>query len=164
MELCVACHRSAKAPVACDTCHSARTERERLRQGPWQITHGAQWSKTHGLGSIRSCDTCHPEDYCVRCHGTVLPHPPGFGQSHGDEAKRDLKVCASCHDTGTLCTPCHGVEMPHGDGFLKQHSSLAKGLDDPSCTRCHDTEDCVACHVRHVHPGNAAKPAPGGDR
>jgi len=163
MESCTACHQSEKATLECDACHSAHTQHERLERGPWQVTHGSQWSQTHGLGSLRSCGVCHPSDYCVRCHGTVLPHPAGFGQSHGDEAAEDLSVCVACHDADALCTPCHGIEMPHPDGFLPEHSSITDGVEDPACVRCHDPEECVACHVRHVHPGNAAQPPEAGD-
>lgn len=163
MESCTDCHQTGKATLECDACHSAHTQRERLEHGPWQVTHGAQWSQTHGLGNLRSCGVCHPPDYCVRCHGTVLPHPIGFGRSHGDEAAKNLSVCAACHDPDTLCTPCHGIEMPHPDGFLPEHSSIADGVEDPACVRCHDPEECVACHVRHVHPGNAAQPPKAGD-
>jgi len=163
MESCTACHQRAKATLACDSCHSAHTQGERLERGPWQVTHGSQWAKTHGLGSLQSCGVCHPADYCVRCHGTALPHPIGFGQSHGEEALRDLDACVACHETETLCTPCHGVEMPHPDGFLKVHSSKASTVEDQTCVRCHDSEECTACHVRHIHPGNAVKPPRAGE-
>jgi len=162
MESCTRCHQAQKATLECDACHSAHTQRERLEQGPWQVTHGSQWAQTHGLGSLSSCGVCHPAGYCVRCHGTALPHPIDFGQSHGDEAKKDLAVCEACHDTDMLCTPCHGIEMPHPDGFLPEHSSIADAVEDPACVRCHDPKQCVACHVRHVHPGNAAQPPKAG--
>lgn len=157
MESCTGCHQREKATLECDVCHSEHTQHERLERGPWQVTHGSQWSQTHGLGSLQSCSVCHPSDYCVRCHGTELPHPIGFGQSHGVEALRDLTACEACHETGTLCTPCHGIEMPHPTGFLKDHSSIAAEVEDPACVRCHDTQECMACHERHVHPGNAVK-------
>ncbi|MRS11760.1 MAG: hypothetical protein EG823_01650 [Actinobacteria bacterium] len=155
MEDCTACHRDLAAPVHCATCHSERTKRERLTTSAWQVTHGAEWNSTHGLGSLRSCAECHPSDYCVRCHGTALPHPPGFGQTHGDEAKKDLGACTACHDKAQLCDACHGIEMPHPDGFLKAHSSIVSSVDQPECVRCHDSAECIGCHVRHVHPGNA---------
>lgn len=161
MEQCADCHISSGATLACDACHSPRTQHERLERGPWQVTHGSEWSQTHGLGSLTSCAVCHPPDYCVRCHRTVLPHPPGFGQSHGDEAKTDVFVCTACHDTETFCTPCHTIEMPHPENFLKEHSSVTDAVDDPACSRCHDSEQCVACHVRHVHPGGPQPPKAG---
>lgn len=162
MESCTLCHQREKATLECDTCHSEHTQYERLERGPWQVTHGSQWAQTHGLGSLQSCGVCHAADYCVRCHGTALPHPIGFGQSHGVEALHDLDACTACHETGTLCTPCHGIEMPHPGGFLKEHSSIASAVEDPACVRCHDTDECSACHMQHIHPGNAVKP-PGVD-
>lgn len=161
MESCAECHVASGATLECDACHSPHTQRERLDSGPWQVTHGSEWAQTHGLGSLTSCSVCHPSDYCVRCHGTVLPHPLGFGQSHGDEAKKNLNACAACHSTQALCTPCHTIEMPHPAGFLKQHSSAADEVEDPRCVRCHDTDECVFCHVQHVHPGGAQPPQAG---
>ncbi|MRR52483.1 MAG: hypothetical protein EG825_16530 [Rhodocyclaceae bacterium] len=161
MEGCTSCHRASSAPSGCDTCHGAKTERARLRRGPWQITHGAEWSQTHGLGSLQSCASCHPSDYCVRCHEVELPHAVGFGQTHGDEAKKDISVCDSCHDREALCFGCHLIEMPHPTEFLPEHPTSTDGVTDPECSRCHEVEDCIACHEGHVHPGNAVIHDPG---
>lgn len=164
MESCIACHRQEVATIECDGCHSARTQQERLRGGSWQVTHGPQIIQTHGLGDISSCGICHSPDHCVGCHGTALPHPIGFGQAHGEEALRDPAVCEACHETGALCAPCHGIEMPHPAGFLGVHSSIASGVDDPACTRCHDVRQCATCHERHDdHPrGPGSPPKAGG--
>ena len=158
----MACHRTESRPITCDTCHLERGQRERVRTGPWQATHGPSWRKTHGMGSLRFCATCHPPDYCVQCHGTALPHDESFGSTHGATAKRDLAACKKCHDYETVCTPCHGVPMPHEKGYLKIHSSKTSSVNDPKCTKCHRVDDCVFCHVRHVHTGNARLPAGGG--
>ncbi|MDI6711869.1 MAG: hypothetical protein QMD96_01380 [Anaerosomatales bacterium] len=153
MEECVACHRAAGSPTECDSCHVEHTERERLAKGPWQITHGANWSKTHGMGTLQWCATCHPSGYCVRCHGVGLPHPADFGRTHGALAKAPKAACRSCHDEA-LCDGCHGVPMPHPEGFLVRHSSEASSSADPKCLSCHIQKDCQACHEMHVHPGS----------
>lgn len=153
MEECVRCHAEKDAPTACDSCHKGKRERERLRVGPWQVTHGKTWQATHGLGDLRFCRTCHPSDYCVRCHATPLPHGADFGRTHGAQAKLTGAKCLTCHDKQQLCDSCHKIEMPHPAGFLPKHSALAKSLGEKTCRRCHDEVDCTACHEAHVHPG-----------
>jgi hypothetical protein len=153
MEDCVRCHIAQQAPTACDSCHRGRGQRERLMLGPWQITHGPNWSKTHGLGDLRDCQTCHRPDSCVKCHNTVLPHQADFGRTHGEEARKPGAKCLTCHDQKKLCDSCHGGEMPHPKAFLKQHSAIANTINDPACLKCHRVEDCRRCHVAHIHPG-----------
>ncbi|MCL4078711.1 hypothetical protein MX659_03725 [Coriobacteriia bacterium Es71-Z0120] len=165
MEECVSCHKQAGAPAACDACHSERSERERLARGPWQVTHGPGWERTHGMGTLEWCSTCHPAGYCARCHGVDLPHPADFGRTHGAFAKRPDAKCLTCHDATTLCDSCHGVEMPHPKGFLASHSKVAASASDPKCLSCHFQKDCTACHTLHIHPGStngtARLPRPG---
>lgn len=157
MEDCIQCHRSAGAPVGCDSCHAGKSERDRLTRGPWQVTHGPKWEKTHGMGSLQYCVTCHPDDYCVKCHNVVLPHTEGFGRSHGKQALAPAAKCLDCHDKVQLCDGCHGLPMPHPAGFLALHSKQAVSAEDPACVElCHKATDCVACHVKHTHPGNTA--------
>lgn len=155
MEDCTACHRREGAPVECDTCHAGKLKGERLETGPWQVTHGAQWRETHGMGDLDSCRTCHPADYCARCHRVEMPHSASFGRAHGEEAVADKAACQSCHKSRRFCDSCHGIAMPHPTGFLREHSKLAGTVENPSCLRCHERADCEACHSNHVHPGNA---------
>lgn len=165
MEECVTCHKSEGVSTECDTCHSQRTEHERLAKGSWQVTHGANWSATHGMGTIEWCETCHPAGYCSKCHGVDLPHPADFGRTHGDLAQEPEAKCDSCHDATSLCDGCHGVPMPHPEGFLAQHSSQSSSFQDPRCVSCHIQDDCDACHEKHIHPGStdgtARLPDPG---
>lgn len=156
MDECVACHRATRgAPVMCDSCHTGRGERERLATGPWQVTHGPMWRQTHGMGAIRYCATCHPDSYCVKCHGTPLPHPVDFGHTHGPDSLRRGSKCAECHSQG-YCDGCHGIAMPHPAGFLPAHDKVAKRPDDPVCLRCHSDKDCTGCHQRHAHPARSS--------
>jgi len=154
MEECVLCHEQSGAPTDCDLCHEGKLESERLAQGPWQVTHGPQWRQTHGAGTLQACMTCHPDDYCVDCHGMELPHPVGFGLSHGAAALPQRDACLGCHDSEGFCAACHGMDMPHPDGFLAEHPELTEPDSDASCLRCHRAADCEACHVLHTHPGN----------
>lgn len=169
MEDCAACHAEAGASVACDLCHDGRIESDRLAAGPWQITHGPAWETTHGMGNLASCATCHPADYCVRCHQISLPHPIDFPSRHGADAIEAPGSCETCHDRAALCDTCHGMEMPHPGSFLKEHGSLATSFTDGRCTGCHYESDCQTCHETHVHPGasdgtiNTPLPKAGGD-
>lgn len=155
MEDCVACHREKEAGTECDSCHDGKRESERLSAGPWQVTHGKNWTATHGMGSLTYCGTCHPDDYCVRCHETPLPHASSWGGTHGAAARTSDKGCLVCHSKTQLCDPCHGTEMPHPSGFLKQHSKIAGTASNPACFRCHAEDDCGNCHANHIHPGYA---------
>lgn len=153
MEECIACHRKQNAPSACDTCHVGRIPTERLLNGPWQVTHGAMWKTTHGAGDVKYCPTCHQPTKCKKCHGVEMPHPDGFGQTHGNEAIRNRAACRQCHSEA-LCNGCHeGIAMPHPAGFLRRHSAAAKSVDDSRCLPCHKADDCERCHTEHVHPG-----------
>jgi len=169
MEECVVCHSEQKVPTECDTCHDGRIESERLQKGPWQITHGSNWETTHGMGDLRYCATCHPEDYCTPCHKTRLPHGLDFPARHGAEALARNNTCLKCHDAKSLCDPCHGLAMPHPTGFLGSHSSIAATRDDASCLACHRVSDCERCHNTHTHPGSTdgnlgdSLPRPEGD-
>lgn len=153
MQDCTACHAKSGAPVTCTTCHVGRTTSERLALGPWQVTHGPNWETTHGMGELDSCATCHPADYCSRCHKVPVPHPSNFGSQHGVFAMQDRQSCLTCHQTQAFCDACHGIPMPHPTGFLKVHSSVAKSVDNPLCQRCHAKSTCELCHIAHVHPG-----------
>jgi hypothetical protein len=156
MEDCTSCHVRQKIGVGCGMCHSEQEESERVAIGPWQVTHGANWRKTHGLGRLESCVICHPRDYCVRCHKVAVPHEESFGSTHGASAIADRPACLSCHGTGRFCDGCHRMPMPHPAGFLGRHSTVAMTIDDPICARCHPREMCVRCHNTHIHPGFAA--------
>ncbi|MHB8049986.1 MAG: hypothetical protein ACYDHQ_02045 [Coriobacteriia bacterium] len=154
MEDCIACHREQGASVDCGTCHTDKSQTARLSQGPWAITHGANWEKTHGMGDLRTCGVCHEPSKCAGCHEVGLPHPAGFGQTHSTDALAHPDSCAQCHDRQSFCAGCHGIEMPHPQGFLPDHRTIATGHDDASCITCHQQQDCDRCHVMHTHPGN----------
>lgn len=158
MEECVACHSEKGAAITCDSCHTADEDRRPAdaAKGPWQVTHGPNWQKTHGLGDVGSCVTCHPSDYCTRCHGVAVPHPQDFGGTHGTLAIEKPAVCTRCHASRKdFCDSCHTMEMPHPKGFLVEHSTIAKSRTDARCFHCHADTDCALCHEAHVHPGGS---------
>lgn len=161
MDDCVRCHIQNKATTACDACHEGRRERDLLTRGPWQVTHGTQWQKTHGAGDTSLCVTCHEQEKCVKCHGLPMPHDEAFGTSHGRYARSiGIAKCTTCHSDRNFCNDCHGIEMPHPATFLKQHSSIAPSMQEKSCLKCHAQSSCDNCHAAHIHPGGANLPSP----
>jgi len=153
MDECIACHAASEAPVSCGTCHVGEMDLARPVTGVWQVTHGPDWRRMHGMGNLRTCSTCHPKDYCVRCHLVPLPHPADFGTAHGAAAIAHPDSCGGCHVRESFCDSCHGMPMPHPKGFLQSHSSVAASSYDPRCARCHVMSDCQQCHTYHIHPG-----------
>jgi len=158
MDDCLGCHKAKNAPMECNTCHDEEGEegQEITANGPWQVTHGPAWEKTHGLGDQDTCHTCHPADFCSKCHGVPVPHPIDFGATHGQYANENTSECLVCHKSQRrFCDACHGMAMPHPDKFLEAHVRVAGGRTDPRCIRCHVASDCDACHALHVHPGGS---------
>jgi hypothetical protein len=155
MDRCLHCHGQAGSIVKCDTCHTKRTTEDRISRGPWAVTHGPDWRKTHGMGDQFTCSACHPAGFCDKCHGPGLPHGASFIQAHPTAAVKPGSKCQSCHDK-VFCTGCHGLQMPHPEGFKAAHADLARKDGDKLCRSCHSERDCTQCHVMHVHPGGAS--------
>lgn len=154
MNACLGCHDVKGDPEACDICHVGERPLDLAKSGPWAAVHLDTNGKTHGMGDLDSCLSCHPAAKCEGCHGVELPHPKGFPRTHGLAAKGAAKSCQTCHDP-TVCDNCHGIKMPHPAGFLKTHLTTTKGMSDPACMKCHRQQDCDRCHVEHTHPGSA---------
>ncbi len=153
MEECMACHDGSRASAECDVCHVSGERRERPdAETPWRITHGVTWQYTHGMGDLSTCTACHPQGYCVRCHGIDLPHPSAWGNTHGRVAVAVPDSCTACHESG-LCTGCHSTTMPHPEGFLPRHSAEVAESGVEPCLECHLRVGCDACHEAHIHPG-----------
>lgn len=153
MDVCTACHSERDAPLHCQACHSGKAPSDVQKAGNLKVTHGSDWERTHGMADLRTCITCHEQSDCVRCHGTVIPHPESFLATHGDEALLTEARCASCHTEQSMCNYCHGMTMPHPTGFKREHTEVAKSRTDAVCLRCHSDLDCLNCHTGHAHPG-----------
>jgi hypothetical protein len=154
MDKCLHCHGQNDQVVQCDKCHEGRRAEDRLARGPWAVTHGTNWRKTHGMGDQFTCAACHPKGYCDRCHGPGLPHGAGFMAVHSRLALAPAAKCDTCHKPA-FCTGCHGLEMPHPDGFAKTHAEQVKRDGETLCRSCHSEQDCTQCHTMHIHPGGA---------
>lgn len=128
---------------------------ERSFSTPWEVTHGPEAERTHGMGNLQTCKACHVAQYCVDCHKMELPHPPNFIGRHGSsltEKHYTPADCASCHEQSS-CDSCHGLPMPHPGGFLKDHAETTGKLGQQACFTCHKERTCESCHIVHVHPG-----------
>ena len=159
MSECVACHTQSAASVGCVTCHEGQLPSDRVRDPEWVRVHGPDGETLHGQGDLGTCSVCHEPSDCRRCHDVDLPHPAGFGATHGAAAiDSGRDACLTCHKRPEFCDSCHGTEMPHPDDYLQQHSTIASSEQDPSCAPCHVVADCQNCHEFHVHPGGTAPP------
>jgi hypothetical protein len=157
MNQCLDCHATSKVRTDCSMCHASRSPEERIRTSTYAVTHGPNWKQTHGMGDLQTCVSCHPPDFCSRCHGVPLPHDTDFVRSHPVAALEHRKDCAVCHKQA-FCDACHGLPMPHPAGFTPLHPALVKKQGTAVCLRCHVIDDCNLCHSRHVHPGGAVIP------
>ena len=157
MNQCLSCHSTSQVRTNCSICHEKRSPDQRLRSGEWAVTHGSNWKQTHGMGTLSTCASCHPSDYCVRCHGIPLPHNADFIRMHPLQAQTNRQDCAVCHKQ-TFCDNCHKTEMPHPQAFTPSHPAVVRQRGQAVCRRCHLESDCTDCHLRHVHPGGATLP------
>lgn len=152
MEDCTSCHKvDARNTGACDLCHVEGERGTRDEATAWRVSHGPDWQRTHGMGNLDSCADCHQRDACVKCHGTMIPHPGDWPSTHGVDAVSDDRTCLKCHEK-TWCTDCHVVAMPHAEGFLRVHGPAADESGRATCLRCHDGATCDNCHYRSSHP------------
>ncbi|MCA9616262.1 MAG: cytochrome c3 family protein [Myxococcales bacterium] len=145
-EACASCH----AERECADCHDGRTRPQSVHPNDYLTTH-----PTEALRGTPRCESCHTtQRFCTECHARLglstmsspgavsgAPfHPPGFARAHGDDARRSLTTCASCHSERD-CVTCHGAT---GAGAISPHP--------PSfVTRCREAFDrnpraCVTCH------------------
>ncbi|HKK08063.1 MAG TPA: cytochrome c3 family protein [Gemmatimonadota bacterium] len=116
------------------------------------------------------------------------PKPPNHRSgnwlmTHGRTARTSLSTCANCH-AASACATCHrgpkadflsrmprrteggptGVQLfgsppAHGPGFILEHGSAA-AAGGVTCSACHTSAQCMACHRGGV-PTTPALRAPG---
>jgi len=163
MNDCLLCHMQHSKLMGetndCSLCHEGNHQSVGVTQV--RMTHGSEWRITHAMGNLETCWACHPQDYCVRCHGIGYPHNSGYLNLHGADATDPGQDCSSCHRNTQWCHDCHGGhEMPHPNNFLRDHASIATHvINDESCLICHIRSDCADCHAAHAHPGGSFTPA-----
>jgi len=149
------------APIADETCLSCHDDflASREHEDKRQFSHDLH------VAQRISCSTCHTAvghsgvalpgpEACDACHGIQMPHPQGFGTSHGKavvESGSD-EVCRRCHNVYLRCQTCHGVQMPHPEEWTGKHGEIAFPRLKV-CSTCHQSSFCLTCHpVQMPHP------------
>jgi hypothetical protein len=168
-ESCAACHDQ----TFCAECHSATTvpgrqailfpeevQRDFIHRGDYQSRH-----MIDAGANPASCRRCHGSAFCDSCHtqrnltqSSALqpqnPHPAGWGVKgsgdfHGTAARKNIVMCAGCHDNGgdAVCVLCHKVGGPASDPILRPDgphpsSFVSKHKGDDRTKRAM----CMACH------------------
>ena len=153
--VCDHCHRESD----CATCHSRHielvpSERESDRVEA-RFIHRAGFEVRHAMEARvdqARCLRCHRVEQCSDCHtsrgvaqggGRASHHPAGWmdpskGSFHGRKARREIALCASCHDQGpqSNCVTCH---KPGGVGGNPHPPGWDSRIDEgsPACTPCH---------------------------
>jgi hypothetical protein len=158
-EDCTKCHRGKRAPKhdqvylardipssECKGCHGGRVLPTTPRH------ERADWLSAHGAEALRvgtdSCYQCHDFGikFCGDCHNKKPPsHLPAerWRAIHPEAARRDTRVCYSCHRT-SFCKKCH---LNHEAGWLERHPAFVHEHGTTSCTECHSKSACGFCHT-----------------
>jgi len=158
-KLCQSCHTQKQ----CNDCHDTTQDLTVERRQPEKVdstpVHGGDFIVRHAIEAQAEparCARCHAPETCDSCHlqrGVSAmaasgrnPHPPGWvtndpsaSSGHGREARRDILLCASCHDQGpaTNCIRCHKVGGYGGNpppGGWRSARSPQEGM----CRYCHE--------------------------
>ena len=132
---CLSCHKKSY----CIDCH--QTDKKKVKS-----FHNNDYLTTHKFETnFSSCDSCHKRGRdCEACHQKTgisslkkrkiknySIHPKGW--VHGDEARRDITKCVSCHKERD-CLKCHKESNnPH-----KNISNICEKTNlKSSCLKCH---------------------------
>jgi hypothetical protein len=156
-KLCATCHEmddsvataasSVHADVPCLACHTRPGIAGALRYLPTFAREGAAkatgWSLAHDVLTSRPCEACHDD----------LRSTPALAAAHSNSS-----ACSTCH--GEVAHPhdplIHGPAptpsgAPHPEGFVQTHGEPATAAP-ASCTQCHRTQFCQACHFKSTFP------------
>ncbi len=97
---CITCHRrSGVAPDSPTGVRPPGTGSFHKGKDPAKICRRAR-------RDIAACVACHSESSCIRCHGTINPHPPGFSRRCKPLARKNQKACVKCHDSNSIWLRC----------------------------------------------------------
>jgi hypothetical protein len=172
---CADCHRQEDF---CSTCHQGESVDYLVHPRNWLYEHPVAARK-----NLPDCSSCHDRGtFCTECHLAEGVRPEDHGDpgtatrttwsahQHAAQARRDIAICAGCHDADNLflCARCHeapGGRSPHGPDFGSNagHGSWHGECQTKSgaCFDCHrnDPDFCgrTVCH------GTSEKRECGGD-
>lgn len=128
MAVCLDCHENERASINCSYCH---TDPSII------LSHSAGSRGDHGplsAQSPRSCETCHDNNYCGKCHSGQIAehvHPANYLYLHSYDAFSGSMQCETCHDTRQSCDGCHQRSW----GRIVDHRNMISGTT--SCKSCH---------------------------
>jgi hypothetical protein len=165
MNGCLPCHDGKKAPSKCESCHIKDIAQSQSTQNKMQS------QKIKISGGPMVCYKCHDAKPCLRCHGVMMPHPPGWGPTtaggaggtHPKQGFTNREACFRCHfapgqpfvGSNESCA-CHGFlgTMHGGAVWVKEHGLEASGQKPgqlADCAICHVTpEFCQNCHPASI--------------
>lgn len=156
--LCRSCHEETDCNDCHDVTQGMTVERRRPEKVDRSFVHRGDFLARHGMEARSEpsrCVRCHEPSTCDACHvargvsGNLVnannPHPPGWvgnnpaaRSQHAREARRDIVLCAGCHEQGpaTNCIRCHSVGgyggNPHPGGWRSSRST-----SEEMCRYCH---------------------------
>lgn len=126
MAVCFRCHdhEPARAARTCETCHRDLEDATTLPAS--HLAHEGDWLREHATRAASSgelCQSCHRDRFCAECHArnsVIAPATAAFADP----------------DKVTI----------HRAGFQARHALEARAAPG-SCTTCHATSRCAACHA-----------------
>lgn len=166
-------------PQECSLCHK-EDFCQRCHQGDnadrW--THSLNFALNHAIsarGREIECQSCHEEvSFCTECHANLGIKPASHSQSNwanfvlGDggghklQARKDMDLCASCHDledAEPVCVTCHtdrsGRYSTTGPDRADPRIHAPDFKDKVSQGPWHDDKGyyCFVCHLDTGKPG-----------
>jgi hypothetical protein len=151
--MCATCHAaepaaaaaasSIHAEVPCLACHKRPGVIGALAYQPKLL-----WETFHNLTGLGSVEWTAVE--CSECHKELTVDSPLLAEGHpGPEAD-----CSTCH--GDVAHPGDSTALtgpvgPHPAQYVFLHGREA-APDAATCTECHQTEFCGACHLGNNFP------------
>jgi hypothetical protein len=145
-QFCLDCH-SKKAGLKVELKYPEAVKRNFIHRSDYLTLHQIE-AKTDSS----DCLKCHAASECAACHkkdraspqakSPFFGHPAGWmakgaANFHGDEARRDIVACATCHHAKGpgYCIDCHNTINPHPNGWENRASALDKS--SKMCAKCH---------------------------
>jgi hypothetical protein len=117
---CLGCHVRSGVATLVELGNPFQTTRRTVRTnngvptGPhpmaadgWLTPTSRNFHGFHAQRNIRTCASCHQEQYCVRCHGSAFGVGASVGGNpHGPNPQR-LKGSAAAKENARMCLKCH---------------------------------------------------------
>lgn len=108
---CAACHERSGVGMDADPAFRPRNMKVHPDYTTWVDAFGPNHHAIAASRDIKQCMSCHREESCIACHGTVQrvqgsrgtnPHPDGFTALCKALAGRNDRACLKCHTNDDL--------------------------------------------------------------